>query len=99
MYSPTRNQEKELPNKRKLLAVSSPPLQKKARNIKRDGSDNVSSAFIVEQYGDHIYEVEEKTLASRCAPVTACNHCIKLNSKVIDSKKKLYEKRTREIKR
>ena len=31
-------------------------------------------------------------MASRCTPVTACNHCIKLNSKVIDLKKKLHEK-------
>ena len=52
----------------------------------------MNSVFIVEQHGDHIYEVEEKTLASRCTPVTACNHCIKLNSKVIDLKKMLHEK-------
>ena len=44
------------------------------------------------QHGDHIYKVEEKTLGSRCTPVIACNHCIKLNSKVIDMKKKLHEK-------
>ena len=31
-------------------------------------------------------------MASRCTPVTACNHCNKLNSKVIDLKKKLHEK-------
>ena len=61
-------------------------------NIKRDGSDNLNSVFIVEQHGDHIYEVEEKTLASRFSPVTCCNHCIKLNLKVIDLKKKLHEK-------
>ena len=61
-------------------------------NIKRDGSDNLNSVFIAEQHGDHIYEVEEKTLASRCSPVTGCNHCIKLNLKVIDLKKKLHEK-------
>ena len=48
--------------------------------------------FIVEQHEDHIYEVEGKTLASTCTPVTACNHCIKLNSKVTDLKKILHEK-------
>ena len=52
----------------------------------------MNSVFIVEQHGDHIYEVEEKTLASRFTPITACNHCIKLNSKVIDLKKMLHEK-------
>ena len=52
----------------------------------------MNSVFIVEQHGDHIYEFEEKTLASRCTPVTACNHCIKLNSKVIDLKKMLHKK-------
>ena len=67
--------KRKLPSKRKLLAVSSPPPTKRARNIKRDGSDNVNSAFIVEQ---HIYEAEEKTLASSRTPVTACNHCIKI---------------------
>ena len=93
IYSPTRNQERKSPSKRKLLAVSSPPPTKRARNIKRDGSDNLNSVFIVEQHGDHIYEVEEKTLASQCTPVTSCNHCIKLDSKVIDLKKKLHEKK------
>ena len=71
-------------NKRKL-----PP--KRARKIKRDGSDNLHSVFFVEQHGDHIY-VEEKTLAPRCTPVTACKDCIKLNLKVIELKKKLVEK-------
>ena len=52
----------------------------------------MNSVFIVEQHGDHIYEVEEKTWASRCTPVTTCNHCIKLNSKIIDLKKMLHEK-------
>ena len=84
--------KRKLPYKRKLLAVSSPLPLKGARNIKTDGSDNVNSVFIVEQHGDHIYEVEEKNLASRCTPVTVCNHCIKLNSKVIDLKKKSHEK-------
>ena len=36
--------------------------------------------------------MKKKTLASRSTPVTACKHCIKLNSKVIDWKKKLVEK-------
>ena len=58
----------------------------------RDGSDNVNINFIVEQHGDHIYEVEQETLASRCIPVTTCNHRIKLNPKVIDLKKMLHEK-------
>ena len=49
------------PRKRKLLAVGSSSPPKRACNIKRDGSDNVNSVFIVEQHGDHIYEVEEKT--------------------------------------
>ena len=52
----------------------------------------MNSVFIGEQHGDRIHEVEEKTLASQCTPVTACNHCIKLNSKVIDLSKKLLEK-------
>ena len=78
---PQEIKKRKSPSKRKLLAVSSPPPPKRARNIKRDGSDNVNSVFIVEQHGDHIYEVEEKTLASRCTPVKACNHCLKLNSK------------------
>ena len=52
----------------------------------------MNSAFIVEQHGDHIYEVEEKTLASRYTLVITCNHCIKLNSAVIDLKKKFHEK-------
>ena len=52
----------------------------------------MNSVFIVEQHEDHIYEFEEKTLASRCTPVTACYHCIKLNSKVIDLKKMLHKK-------
>ena len=52
----------------------------------------MNSAFIVEQHGNHIYEVEEITLASWFTPVIACNHCIKLNSKVINLKKKLQEK-------
>ena len=89
---PQEIKKRKSPSKRKLLAVSSPPPPKRARNIKRDGSDNVSSVFIVEQNGDHIFEVEEKTLAPRCTPVTACNHCIKLNSNVIDFKKMLHEK-------
>ena len=84
--------KRKSPSKRKLLAVGSPSPPKRACNIKRDGSDNINSVFIVEQHGDHIYEVEEKTLASRCTPVTDYNHCIKLNSKVIDLKKKLHEK-------
>ena len=73
-----------------MLAVSFPQPFKRARKLKRDASDNVNSVFIVEQHGDHIYEVEEKT--SRFTPITACNHCIKLNSKVIDLKKMLHEK-------
>ena len=44
----------------------------------------MSSVFSVEQHEDHIYEVQEKTLACRCTPVTVCKHCIKLNPKVID---------------
>ena len=84
--------KRKLPSKRKLLAASSPPPPKRARSIKRDGSDNLNNVFIVEQHEDHIYEVEEKTLASRFTPITACNHCIKLNSKVIDLKKMLHEK-------
>ena len=80
------------PSKSKLLAVSSPSAPKKERNIKKHRTGNLNSIFIVEQHGHHICEVEEKTLASRCTPVTACNHCIKLNSKVIDLKKKLHEK-------
>ena len=84
--------KRKSPSKGKLLAVSSPPPPKRAHNIKRDASDNVNSVFIVEQHGDHMYEVEEKTLASRCTPVTACHHCVKLNSKVIDLKKMLHEK-------
>ena len=84
--------KRKSPSKRKLLAASSPPPPKRARNIKRDGSDNLNNVFIVEQHGDHIYEVEEKTLASRFTPITACNHCIKLNSKVIDLKKMLHAK-------
>ena len=55
------------PSKRKLLAVSSPP-PKRARNIKRDGNDNVNSVFIVEQHGDHIYEVEEKNFSITVYP-------------------------------
>ena len=85
--------KRKSPSKRKLLAVSSPPPPKTARNIKRDGSDNVNSVFIVEQHRDHIYKVEEKTLASWCTPVTAYYHCIRLNSKVIDLKKKLNAKK------
>ena len=81
-----------MPSKRKLLAVSSLPPPKRARNIKRDESDNLNSAFTVGQHGDYIYEVEEKALASRCTPLTTCNHCIKLNLKVIDLKKKLHER-------
>ena len=69
--------KRKSPSKRKSLAVSSPPPPKIACNIKRDGNDNVNSVFIVEQHGGHIYEVEEKTLASRCTLVTACNQCIK----------------------
>ena len=83
--------KRKSPRKRNLLAVSSPPPPKTARNIKRDGSDNVNSVFIVEQHRDHIYKVEEKTLASWCTPVTAYYHCIRLNSKVkiVKSEKKL----------
>ena len=72
-------------NKRKLP-------HKRACNIKIDESDNVNSVFIVEQHEDHIDEVEEKTSAPRCTPVTACKHYIKLNLKVINLKKKLVEK-------
>ena len=69
------------------------PHHLREHNIKRDGIDNVNSAFIVEQHGNHIYEVEEITLASRRTPVIACcNHCIKLNLKVTDLEKKLQEK-------
>ena len=35
-------------SKNKLLAVSSPPPPKRARNIERDGSGNVNSVFTVE---------------------------------------------------
>ena len=45
--------KRKLPSKRKL-AVSIPPSPKTARDIKRDGSGNVDSVFIVEQYGIHI---------------------------------------------
>ena len=46
--------KRKLPSKRKLLAFSSRPSPKRVRNIKRDGSDNLNSVFIVEQHGDHI---------------------------------------------
>ena len=36
-------------------------------------------------------KLKKKPLASRCTPVTPCNHCIRLNSKVI-ALKMLYEK-------
>ena len=60
--------KRKLPSKRKLLAVSSPPSPMRARNIKRDGSDNVNSVFVVEQHEDHIYEVEEKTFSIKVYP-------------------------------
>ena len=82
----------------KLFAVSSPQPSERARNIKIDGRDNVYSAVTVEQHGDHIYEVEEKILALRCTPVIACNDCIKLNSTVIDFKKKLRAKEKKIVK-
>ena len=81
IYSPTRNQEKEIAQQKEIINSLQSPPPKRARKIKRDEIDNVNSVFIVEQHGDHIYEVEEKTLASRCTPVKACNHCLKLNSK------------------
>ena len=40
--------KRKLPSRRKLLAVSSPPPPKRARNFKRDESDNVNSVFLVE---------------------------------------------------
>ena len=60
--------KRKLPSKRKLLAASSPPPPKRARSIKRDGSDNLNNVFIVEQHGDHIYEVEEKTFSIKVYP-------------------------------
>ena len=60
--------KRKLPSKRKLVAVSSPPSPMRARNIKRDGSDNVNSVFVVEQHEDHIYEVEEKTFSIKVYP-------------------------------
>ena len=84
--------KKKSSRKRKLFALTSPPPPKRARNIKRDGSDNMKRAFIVEQHGNHIYKVEEKNLASCYTPVIACNHCINLNLTIIDLKKKLHEK-------
>ena len=69
VYSLRRNKKKRNHlGKKKLFAVSSPPPAKRARNIKRDGRENVNSAFIAEQHGDPIYEVEEKTLAYHFAP-------------------------------
>ena len=50
--------KRKSPSKRKLVAVSSPPPPKGARNIKGDGSDNVNSVSVVEQHRDQIYEVE-----------------------------------------
>ena len=93
-----KRKKRKSPSKRKLLTLSSPPPPKRAHNIKRDGSDNLNSVFIVEQHGDHIYEVEEKAIASRYTSVTACNYCIKLNSKMIDLKKKLHEKELEKLK-
>ena len=40
--------KRKLPSKRNLLAASSPLPPKRARNLKRDGSDNVNSVFLVE---------------------------------------------------
>ena len=37
-------------------------------------------------------KLKKKTLASRCTTVITCNHCIKLNSTVIDLRKKLHGK-------
>ena len=60
--------KRKSPSKRKLLAVSSPPPPKRARNIKRDGSDNVNCVFIVEQHGDHIYENEKENFSITVYP-------------------------------
>ena len=61
--------KRKLPSKRKLFAVSSPPPPKRARSIKRDESNNMNIGFVAEQHGDHIHDVEEKALTSRCNPV------------------------------
>ena len=84
--------ERKSPRLRKLLAVSSCAPLNGAHNIKKDGSDNMNSVFIVEQHGIIFMKLKKKTLASTCAPVTGYNHCIKLNSEIIDLKKKLHEK-------
>lgn len=52
----------------KLFAINSPPPHKRARGIEKDGSDNVNSAFIVEQNGNHFYEVKGKTFSIAMYP-------------------------------
>ena len=73
IYSQKELKKRKSPSKMKLFADSSPPPPKITPIIKRDGSSNVNIAFVVEQHGNHIYEVEEKALTSRCTPVIACN--------------------------
>ena len=80
------------PSKRKLFAISNPPPPTRARNIKRDGKDNVNSVFIAEKHGCHIHEGKGEKLASHCTTVIAWNNCIKSNSAIIELTKKLQEK-------
>ena len=53
------------PGKRNYLQLVPHQLSER---VTRDGSENANSAFIVEQHGDPIYEVEEKTLAYHAVP-------------------------------
>ena len=52
----------------------------------------MNSAFIGEEHGNRIYEVEEKSLASRFTPSYSLQPLHWLNSTVIDWKKKFHEK-------
>ena len=72
--------KRKSPSKRKLLAVSCPPPRKRARNIKRDRSDNLNSALMLSNTGIIFTKLKKNFII------------IKLNSKVIDLKKKLHKK-------
>ena len=76
----------------KLFAINSPHHIKEHVTLKKMEVTMLIVPLLLSKIGIIFIKLKVKHLVLQSTPVIACNHCSKLNSTVIDLKKKLHEK-------